>query len=186
MEVTAASGAIQTDASIVVGTTGEVDGNFSIGGAFGQAGSKMEVTASSGAIQTDSTITADGAIVGLRYAAKAGGASVAVLAAMSGGVLVNDQNSGQTTYTLPAAAAGLNFCFVEGGTAAGELLITPAADDAIIMKTNGAGGTALAPAASTGVKNDGGSNVKGDFVCLTAIDGVTWYATSVGGTWASQ
>ena len=109
-----------------------------------------------------------------------------VTAAMSGRMFVDVKGSATTTFTLPAAEAGLEYSFV-CGNASGEILLTPASGDAIVGKTHGAeNGTGIAPAAGTGIKNTAATNVVGDFCTLRALDATTWYMTSVAGVWASQ
>lgn len=104
----------------------------------------------------------------------------------SGKVFVQTRSSTTVTYTLPAAAAGLTYTFV-CGHADSEILITPASGDAIVTKIHAAeNGTALAPAAGTGIKNTAATNVAGDSITLTALDGTSWYGTSIIGLWASQ
>jgi hypothetical protein len=110
----------------------------------------------------------------------------AVSAAESGKVFVQTRSSTTVTYTLPAAAAGLTYTFV-CGHADSEILITPQSGDAIVTKIHAANdGTALAPAAGTGIKNTAGTNVAGDFIRLVALDGTTWYGVGMTGVWASQ
>lgn len=131
--------------------------------------------------------TFSGAVSGPSLVVRASSGTTALAAAQSGAVVANTGTSSTTTFTLPAAAAGLHYCFVEGGDAAGELLINPSSGDKIVGKTHGAeNGTGIAPAAGTGIKNTAASNVKGDHCCLHAIDDVTWQMTSVAGVWASQ
>lgn len=110
----------------------------------------------------------------------------AVTAAESGKVFVQTRSSTTVTYTLPAAAAGLTYTFV-CGHADSEIKITPATGDAIVTKIHSAqDGTALAPAAGTGIKNTAATNVAGDAITVTALDGTSWYGTSIVGLWASQ
>jgi len=110
----------------------------------------------------------------------------AVTAGESGKVFVQTRSSTTVTYSLPAAAAGLTYTFV-CGHADSEIKITPVAGDAIVTKIHSAeNGTALAPAAGTGIKNTAATNVAGDSITLTALDGTTWYGTSIVGLWASQ
>lgn len=110
----------------------------------------------------------------------------AVAATESGKVFVQTRSSTTVTYTLPAAAAGLEYTFV-CGHASSEILITPQAGDAIVTKIHSAqDGTALAPAAGTGIKNTAATNVAGDAITLVCLDGTTWYGTSIIGLWASQ
>lgn len=111
-------------------------------------------------------------------------ADTTVTTADSGKMFVDVKGSATTTFTLPAAAAGLTYTFV-CGDADGEILVTPATADAIVTKVT-ATGAALAPTAGTGIKNTAASNVAGDTITLTALDGTTWYGTALTGTWASQ
>jgi hypothetical protein len=109
----------------------------------------------------------------------------------SGKTLVASAASGTQTFTLPAAAAGLEFTFL-CGHASGEILVTPATGDAINIMTFAAVGAdadtaRVAPAAGTGVKNTAAGNVIGDNLTLRAIDGTTWYGIGITvGIWASQ
>lgn len=110
----------------------------------------------------------------------------AVTADESGKVFVQTRSSTTVTYSLPAAAAGLHYTFV-CGHAGSEILITPVTGDAIVTKIHAAeNGTALAPAAGTGIKNTAATNVAGDAITLVALDDTTWYGVSIVGLWASQ
>ena len=123
---------------------------------------------------------------GLKQQVESVSADKAVAATDSGKMFVDVKGSATTTFTLPAAEEGLSYTFV-CGHASGEILITPASGDAIVGKTHGAeNGSGIAPAAGTGIKNTAATNVVGDFCTLTALDGTTWYMTSVAGVWASQ
>jgi hypothetical protein len=113
--------------------------------------------------------------------------TTALTAAQSGSIAVNTGTSSTTTFTLPAAAAGLNYCFVEDGNAAGELLVGVTGKNTVVGKTHGAeDGSGIATGASTGIKNTAATNVKGDFACLVALDTSTWLMYSVAGVWASR
>lgn len=143
-------------------------------------GSTLAVT---GAVTFSGAVTASG---GLLRQVENVAADKVVTSAMSGRMFVNTKGATTTTFTLPAAEAGLTYTFVEGN-AAGEILITPATGDAIVGKIHAAqDGTALAPAAGTGIKNTAATNVAGDTVTITALDATTWYITSQTGLWASQ
>lgn len=114
------------------------------------------------------------------------GETKTVTVAESGSVFVQTRSSTTVTYTLPAAAPGLEYTFV-CGNASSEILITPASGDAIVTKIHASNdGTALAPAAGTGIKNTAASNVAGDFIRLVSLDGTTWYGVGMAGVWASQ
>jgi len=147
-----------------------------------------------GAVTLQSTVAVTGAITatggisgGITLPVEATTAETeAPSAAESGKVFVQTRSSTTVTYTLPAAAAGLTYTFV-CGHADSEILITPAAGDAIVTKIHAAqDGTALAPAAGTGIKNTAATNVAGDSITLVALDATTWYGTSIIGLWASQ
>lgn len=146
------------------------DKNVTVGGTLAVTGATTFTAASTGPVPVEAT-TAD---------------TEAVTAAESGKVFVQTRSSTTVTYTLPAAAAGLTYTFV-CGHADSEILITPATGDAIVTKIHAAqDGTALAPAAGTGIKNTAATNVAGDSITLVALDATTWYGTSIIGLWASQ
>lgn len=141
----------------------------------------LEIT---GALEVGGAITPTGGL--LRQVEATTAETEAVAVADSGRVYVQTRSSTTVTYTLPAAAAGLTYTFV-CGDAGSEILITPAAGDAIVTKIHAAqDGTALAPAAGTGIKNTAATNVAGDSITLVALDATTWYGTSIIGLWASQ
>lgn len=146
----------------------------------------------SGSTTISGALTASGGVTGtltggtVRPVAAQATASKSVSAAESGTMFVDTQGAATTTFTLPGAAAGLNYTFV-CGSAAGEILITPASGDAIVTKIHAAeNGTALAPAAGTGIKNTAATNVAGDMISLVALDATTWYGVAMTGLWASQ
>lgn len=127
-----------------------------------------------------------GGLSSLRPVAATTAETEEVTADESGKVFVQTRSSTTVTYSLPAAQAGLEYTFV-CGHAGSEILITPATGDAIVTKIHAAqDGTALAPAAGTGIKNTAATNVAGDFIRLTCLDGTTWYGTGMAGLWASQ
>lgn len=115
-----------------------------------------------------------------------------ITASQTEGTFVNTGTSGTTTFTLPAAStAGLRYCFVENGNAAGELLINVQTGDNVVGRgitdTAGTtGATAIATSASFGIKNTAATNVRGDFTCLVSDGTTTWLMTSVMGVWATQ
>ena len=117
-----------------------------------------------------------------------GTADVTLTAALTGSVYIGTKSSANQTYTLPAAnadtAGGLCYTII-CGHASGEILVTPAGSDAIIMKVTN-DGIALAPAGGTGVKNTAATNVVGDRLQLVSDGSATWYLMSMSGTWASQ
>lgn len=152
-------------------------------------GGDLDVTGSltvDGTLTVTGALTVSGALTGARPVEATTAETSVLTAAMSGKVFVQTRASTTVTYSLPAAAAGLFFTFI-CGHASSEILITPVAGDAIVTKIHSAqDGTALAPAAGTGIKNTALSNVIGDSITLVALDGTTWYGTSIIGLWASQ
>lgn len=178
---------VNTNKLVVTASSGNtaVAGTLAVTGASTLTGA----VAVTGAVTAASTLTVAGAIAGPRTIITAASGTTALLAAQSGALVYNTGTSATTTFTLPTAAAGLHFCFAELGDAAGELLINPfgSAADVIVAKTHGAeNGTGIATSANSGIKNTAATNVKGDFICLTAVDATTWVATSVAGVWAAQ
>ncbi len=176
---------VDSPAFTVANTTGDVatTGALSVTGASTLTGA----VAANGGLST-TTVAATGIISGgLRQIISAASGSTQLTAAQSGALVVNTGTSSTTTFVLPSAAAGLNFCFVEDGDAAGELLVNPYAGDVIVGKIHAAqDGTALVTAAGAGIKNTAATNVRGDGACLVALDGTTWHMTSVIGLWAAQ
>lgn len=137
-----------------------------------------------GAVTLQSSLTVQGGTIAPTEAITA--ETEAIAATDSGKTYVQTRSSTTVTFSLPAAAAGLTYTFV-CGHADSEILINPATGDAIVGKTHAAeNGTGLAPAAGTGIKNTAATNVVGDHCTLVALDGTTWYMTSVAGVWASQ
>jgi hypothetical protein len=143
------------------------------------------------AVSFGSTVAVTGAltagtIAGPRLVEAVTAETETVSASESGKVYVQTRSSTTVTFALPGAAPGLIYTFV-CGHANSEILITPQAGDAIVTKIHAAqDGTALAPAAGTGIKNTAATNVAGDSITLVALDDTTWYGVAQIGLWASQ
>jgi len=152
-------------------------------------------------LSVTSAITATGGVVGnvtgvvmgglIRNVDESTDSTYALSAADSGTVYVATKTSATQTYTLPAVAGpGVYFTFI-CGHASGEILITPAASEAIVITTFAAVGadadTAIvAPAAGTGIKNTAATNAIGDSITLVS-SGTKWYSVGITtGIWASQ
>lgn len=88
------------------------------------------------------------------------------------GALYNCTNAAGCDITLPAAAAGLNFC-ARDSNGGGVVTIDAAAGDEIELDGVGVG---VADAIDS-------AGAKGDFICLLALDGVTWASMGRSGTW---
>jgi hypothetical protein len=137
-------------------------------------------------LEVDGLVSFESAVTAPVAVAATSGATKTVAVEESGSVFVQTASSGTTAYTLPAAAPGLKYTFV-CGNAGGEILINVATGDAIVTKIHAAqDGTALAPAAGTGIKNTAATNVAGDSITLVALNDTTWYGISLIGLWASQ
>lgn len=107
------------------------------------------------------------------------GATVALTAAQSGAVLINASTSGSPSWTLPAAAAGLNYTFITGNTTAG---FTVTGAQVIHFKTS-ASGTVLT--STTTLTNTQGTAIVGDTISLVS-DGTSWYMTAISGIFAAS
>jgi hypothetical protein len=102
--------------------------------------------------------------------------AITVTAAQTGYILVADGNVAEpnTHYTLPAAAAGLNYVIVDSNaTAANDVWITAASGDTIN------GGTSGKSYVNTG-------DVAGASVFIFSVDDTRWIAMPGLGTWAND
>jgi len=107
----------------------------------------------------------------------------------SGMVYVAMLGSATQTYTLPAVAtAGVTFTFV-CGHASGEILVTTAGTDPLVITSFAAVGvdadTGIVTV-TTGVKNTAATNAIGDTLTIVS-DGTTWFGLGItSGIWATQ
>jgi hypothetical protein len=104
------------------------------------------------------------------------GATVVLTAADSGGVFINRSTSGSPSWTLPTAAAGLEYTFCVANTTAGFTVT----GGTIFAKANPAG----AAITGTTLTNTQGTAAVGDTITLVC-DGTAWRMTSQGGTFAA-
>ncbi len=114
---------------------------------------------------TDVQIIASGGLIGTRtIVTNTGTDNVAVTAAQSGTVFVSNRDTGaEQTYTLPPAAAGLTYTFIDIRTTAGDdLKVIAGAEDKI---NNGTAAAYIV---------DSGDDTYGVMVTLTAIDATQW------------
>lgn len=100
------------------------------------------------------------------------GTTATLLSTTAIGGLYNCTNAAGCDITLPAAAAGLNFC-ARDSNGGGVVTIDAAAGDEIELDGVGVG---VADAIDS-------AGAKGDFICLLALDGVTWASMGRSGTW---
>lgn len=105
------------------------------------------------------------------------GATVVLTAAQSGQVFINASTSGSPSWTLPAAATGLEYTFICANTTAG---FTVTAAGTIYAKTT-ATGTAIS---GTTLTNTQATAVVGD--CITLVcDGTGWRMKHQSGIFAA-
>ncbi len=132
----------------------------------------ITLNASSG-ITTGDAITGDGtaAMKGFLKTVTDDADGRNITAAEAGTVITNAGAGGPFAYTLPAAAAGLNYCFVVMATQ--ELRVTPAGGDKIVHAST------VMDAAEYYY-----ADAVGESLCITAVDGTNWVMTSSTGTWA--
>lgn len=90
-----------------------------------------------------------------------------VAASQTGGLIASLGATAALTYTLPAAAAGLDYCFYVG--AAQALTIKPASGDKI--DTTAAANRKLV------------ADAVGEYLCLAAADTTNWLPYAKAGTW---
>lgn len=104
------------------------------------------------------------------------GATVALTAAMSGSVLFNRSTSGSPSWTLPTAAAGLNYTFACTNLTTGFTVT----GGTIFAKANPAG----AAVTGTTLTHTQGTAVVGDSITLVC-NGTNWYSIAQLGTFAA-
>lgn len=176
-----------TDAAQTIAGAKTFSGDI-VGSATITATNGLTVGSSAATIGSTGNIVTAGSVRGLRAVTKQatnGTVAPAPLTSDSGRVYANTATSGTTTWVLPSAAAGLTYTFVEAGDAGGMIKITAASGDKIIGKTDGAsGGTGIATSGGGSIENSSGTNVRGDFVTLVAIDDELWHMVAIAGVWA--
>jgi hypothetical protein len=131
--------------------------------------------AANGDVTATGSITGDGGdeVVGFLKLVTADTDDQELTAANSGSVWTNSGAIAAQTFTLPAAAAGLEFTFIV--MAAQELRVDPAAGDVVYINAVGAS------AAEYWV-----ADAVGESLHLVAVDGTNWIATSHIGTWTQE
>ena len=87
-------------------------------------------------------------------------------------------NATETTYTLPAAEAGMAVCIRQGQGNAQILRVDTDGSDYIVLPTG-------ARTSSAGDHYDATSSASNQ-ICLVAFDTTDWYVTSSVGTWAEE
>ncbi len=119
---------------------------------------------------TGLNVTNTGVVTGAKRSVLNKTEAYQVVAADSGKVITNAGAGGSVALTLPEAAAGLEYTFVV--MAAQDLVLTPAAGDAINIATS------QGDAAETFT-----ANAVGEYVTLVAVDGTNWISVANAGTW---
>lgn len=154
--------------------TGTFSGAVTVGGGYGSTGCTLStagVLQCNGAATIDGAATVTGALTAASVSAKAPvlakDANYAVTAADTGSVI---KASGAITLTLPAAAAGLQYCIVNFTGDDQKIDFTDSADVAL-NEVNSPGDRIT-------------NTTVYDNICLTAIDATNWSTISSVGTWA--
>lgn len=86
--------------------------------------------------------------------------------------------TGTTTFTLPATAAGKQFCVRQANAATNLISVTPPASS-YVEATDGGSYCVVSHAIRSGGAN-------GDLLCLVAIDATHWAVQASKGTWTCQ
>ena len=158
------AGGINTNKPVVFGSTLAVTGAVTITGA-------LAVTGTITGPRTSNVVTT--ALVG---------ATVVLTAANSGTTYIQASTSGTPSFTLPAAASGLEFTFITGSTTNGYTITTGTAS--VINAKTSASGTAIQSTATTGtIVNTQGTAVVGDVLGLIC-DGTNWWMKVQSGIFA--
>ena len=145
--------------------TGTFSGAVTVGGGYGSTGCTLSAA---GVLQCNGAANIDGALYSVSPVLTKD-ADYSLTVADTGAIIKNTAVV-SATFTLPAAAAGLNYC-----------VFNYAGSDVIIEFTDSAD-VALNEVNSAG---DSVTNTTAyDSICLTAIDAVNWITVSSLGTWA--
>jgi len=145
--------------------TGTFAGAVTVGGGYGSTGCTLSAA---GVLQCNGAANIDGALYSVSPVLTKD-ADYSVTVADTGAIIKNTAVV-SATFTLPAAADGLNYC-----------VFNYAGSDVIIEFTDSAD-VALNEVNSAG---DSVTNTTAyDSICLTAIDAVNWITVSSIGTWA--
>lgn len=107
------------------------------------------------------------------------GATVVLTASQSGSVFINASTSGSPSWTLPAAASGLEYTFTTANTTTG---FTVTGAQVIHAKTS-ASGTAITT--TTTLTNTQATAVVGDAISIFS-DGTVWWISSQTGIFAAS
>lgn len=141
-----------------------------VGGGYGSTGCTLSTA---GILQCNGAATFDGAVTTGALTSLVPvltkDANYPIVAADAGAIIKNTSVV-SATFTLPAAAAGLNYCVVNYSGSDVIIEFTDSADVAL-NEVNSAGDSVTNTTAY-------------DSICLTAIDAVNWVTISSLGTWA--
>jgi len=150
-------------------------GGFEVG-----AGGSESTGTHTGIIDSSGNITSPGSIAGASpYSLKAD--DYTVTAAESGTIFGMATNA--KTFTLPAAAAGLTYTFINTGAATNNNILIDSGTVEIFGTFVLAASIVIA-SAETLLTNTQGSSIKGDSVTLVS-DGTGWFIIGSTGIWAA-
>ena len=142
----------------------------------GAVGTNTAVIDSSGNVTVPAGASMAGAVP---YALKADDYTVtAVESGTTFGMATNAK-----TFTLPAAATGLTYTFINTGAATNNNILIDSGTDEI-FGTFTLAGTIVIASAETLLTNTQGTTVKGDSVTLVS-DGTAWFIIASTGIWAA-
>jgi hypothetical protein len=142
-----------------------------IGGGYGSTGCTLStagVLQCNGAATIDGAMTVSGALYNVTPVLTKDAAYPVTVA--DSGAIIKNTSVVSATFTLPAAAAGLNYCVFNYSGSDVIIEFTDSADVAL-NEVNSAGDSVTNTTAY-------------DSICLTAIDAVNWITVSSLGTWA--
>jgi hypothetical protein len=165
------AGVLQCNGAATIDGATTVTGALTVGGGYGSTGCTLSAA---GILQCNGAATFDGAVTTGALTSLVPvltkDANYPLTAADSGSIIKNTSVL-SVTFTLPAAAAGLNYCFYN--YSGSDVIIDPVDGvDTILKLTNSAGDSLTNTTAF-------------DTVCLTALDATNWGNLQTGiGTWA--
>lgn len=168
-------GAVKLDSTLGVTGTASLNGATVMGGGYNSTGCTASTAGAfscDGAVKLDSTLGVTGTtslagMTNMKVAVLSKNANYPVTVGDTGAVI---QTSGNITLTLPAAAAGLNYCVVNYSGGDLTLDVTDTAD-VFLNEVNSPGDRVT-------------NTTAWDSICVTAIDTINWMTLSSLGTWA--
>lgn len=121
------------------------------------------------------------------------GKNAPAMTAVTGNTTLTAEDSGKiflvtadSTFTLPATAAGLKYTFINGGaTTTVEIVLSPAAADGIYGTTNASTNVVFSGTDDADIKNTKATTQKGDNITIVADGTNGWFVVGCHGIWAN-